>query len=63
MSSAGKASRVTLGISRSGTPSFEIVQRRGSYRGYGAINAPFRIAAQKRGLPPMAVPRDSALPD
>lgn len=30
---------------------FEIVERRGAYRGYGAINAPFRIAAQKRALP------------
>ena len=27
---------------------FEIVQRRGGYRGYGAANAQFRIAAQKR---------------
>ena len=27
---------------------FEIAQRRGSYSGYGAANAPFRIAAQKR---------------
>ena len=26
----------------------EIVERRGSYAGYGAPNAPFRIAAQKR---------------
>jgi hypothetical protein len=29
---------------------FEIVERRGLYRGYGAPNAPFRIAAQKRQL-------------
>jgi 4-hydroxyphenylpyruvate dioxygenase len=29
---------------------FEIVERRGLYRGYGAPNAPFRIAAQKRHL-------------
>ncbi|HSI40117.1 MAG TPA: TIM barrel protein [Xanthobacteraceae bacterium] len=29
---------------------FEIVERRGGYRGYGAPNAPFRIAAQKRHL-------------
>ncbi len=29
---------------------FEIVERRGGYRGYGAANAPFRIAAQKRRL-------------
>jgi 3-dehydroshikimate dehydratase len=27
---------------------FEIVERRGGYKGYGAANAPFRIAAQKR---------------
>lgn len=36
---------------------FEIVERRGGYRGYGAVNAPFRIAAQKRNLPP-PLPRD-----
>ncbi|MCD7059583.1 bifunctional sugar phosphate isomerase/epimerase/4-hydroxyphenylpyruvate dioxygenase family protein [Pelagibacterium xiamenense] len=36
---------------------FEIVERRGRYSGYGAPNAPFRIAAQKRGLPDKAVPR------
>lgn len=29
---------------------FEIVQRVGNYKGYGAPNAPFRIAAQKRQL-------------
>jgi 4-hydroxyphenylpyruvate dioxygenase len=29
---------------------FEIVQRVGGYKGYGAPNAPFRIAAQKRTL-------------
>ncbi|HZD24676.1 MAG TPA: VOC family protein, partial [Alphaproteobacteria bacterium] len=29
---------------------FEIVERRGGYRGYGAANAPLRIAAQKRSL-------------
>src|SRR3546814_12971172 len=28
---------------------FEIIERRG-YHGYGAPNAPFRIAAQKRGI-------------
>jgi 4-hydroxyphenylpyruvate dioxygenase len=28
----------------------EVVERRGGYRGYGAPNAPFRIAAQKRLL-------------
>ncbi len=27
---------------------FEIVERRGGYHGYGALNAPFRIAAQRR---------------
>jgi 4-hydroxyphenylpyruvate dioxygenase len=31
---------------------FEVVERRGGYRGYGAPNAPFRIAAQKRALAP-----------
>jgi len=31
---------------------FEIVERRGGYRGYGAANAQFRIAAQKRHLEP-----------
>ncbi|MEC9346626.1 MAG: TIM barrel protein [Pseudomonadota bacterium] len=30
---------------------FEIVERRGDYRGYGAANAQFRIAAQKRIVP------------
>lgn len=30
----------------------EVVERRGGYRGYGAPNAPFRIAAQKRLLGP-----------
>ncbi|WP_028033540.1 bifunctional sugar phosphate isomerase/epimerase/4-hydroxyphenylpyruvate dioxygenase family protein [Chelativorans sp. J32] len=35
---------------------FEIVERRGSYRGYGAANAPFRIAAQKRSLRPAGLP-------
>ncbi|MGF1630644.1 MAG: bifunctional sugar phosphate isomerase/epimerase/4-hydroxyphenylpyruvate dioxygenase family protein [Kiloniellaceae bacterium] len=29
---------------------FEIVERRGGYRGYGAANAQFRIASQKRAL-------------
>ncbi len=29
---------------------FEIIERRGPYRGYGAPNATFRIAAQKRHL-------------
>lgn len=36
---------------------FEIVERRGAYAGYGAVNAPFRIAAQKRALPPDTIPR------
>ena len=35
---------------------FEIVQRTGSYDGYGAPNAPYRIAAQKRALRDAAVP-------
>ena len=29
---------------------FEIVERRGGYHGYGAANAPFRIAAQRRHM-------------
>lgn len=36
---------------------FEIVERRGGYKGYGAPNAPFRIAAQKRLMRPKGVPR------
>lgn len=36
---------------------FEIVERRGNYSGYGATNAPFRIAAQKRSLRPVGLPR------
>ncbi len=36
---------------------FEIVERRGGYKGYGAPNAPFRIAAQKRELPPKGLPK------
>jgi 4-hydroxyphenylpyruvate dioxygenase len=32
---------------------FEVVERRGSYRGYGAPNASFQIAAQKRQLIPV----------
>ncbi|MES2666649.1 MAG: TIM barrel protein [Pseudomonadota bacterium] len=35
---------------------FEIVQRRGNYPGYGAPNAPFRIAAQKRSTRPAGMP-------
>ena len=29
---------------------FEIIERRGGYRGYGAANAQFRISAQKRHM-------------
>ncbi|MHA7889187.1 bifunctional sugar phosphate isomerase/epimerase/4-hydroxyphenylpyruvate dioxygenase family protein [Roseicyclus sp.] len=36
---------------------FEIVQRRGDYAGFGAPNAPFRIAAQKRLMRPKGMPR------
>lgn len=36
---------------------FEIVERRSGYRGYGAGNAPFRIAAQKRSIRPPGVPK------
>lgn len=36
---------------------FEIVQRQGNYLGYGAPNAPFRIAAQKRSARPSGLPR------
>ena len=36
---------------------FEIVERRGGYKGYGAPNAPFRIAAQKRAIRPRGIPR------
>jgi 4-hydroxyphenylpyruvate dioxygenase len=35
----------------------EIVQRIGGYAGYGASNAPFRIAAQKRLARPKGMPR------
>ncbi|MBX3578738.1 MAG: sugar phosphate isomerase/epimerase and 4-hydroxyphenylpyruvate domain-containing protein [Rhizobiaceae bacterium] len=35
----------------------EVVERRGGYRGYGAPNAPFRIAAQKRLLRPAGMPK------
>ena len=38
---------------------FEIVQRRHGYKGYGAANAPFRIAAQKREIRPKDLPRSS----
>ncbi|MCO5162656.1 MAG: sugar phosphate isomerase/epimerase and 4-hydroxyphenylpyruvate domain-containing protein [Mesorhizobium sp.] len=36
---------------------FEIVERRGGYGGYGAPNAPFRIAAQKRHIRPAGMPK------
>ena len=36
---------------------FEIVERREGYAGYGAPNAPFRIAAQKRLGPTKGMPR------
>ncbi|WP_323041305.1 bifunctional sugar phosphate isomerase/epimerase/4-hydroxyphenylpyruvate dioxygenase family protein [Gemmobacter sp.] len=36
---------------------FEIVQRQANYQGYGAPNAPFRIAAQKRAARPAGMPR------
>ncbi len=35
---------------------FEIVQRDAGYSGYGAPNAPFRIASQKRLMPPRGMP-------
>lgn len=38
---------------------FEVVERRG-YAGYGAFNAPFRIAAQKGHLAPTTLPRPLA---
>ena len=37
---------------------FEIVERRGNYRGFGAPNAPFRIAAQKRMMRAKGIPRN-----
>ncbi|WP_321342265.1 bifunctional sugar phosphate isomerase/epimerase/4-hydroxyphenylpyruvate dioxygenase family protein [Breoghania sp.] len=36
---------------------FEIVERRGGYSGYGAANAQFRVAAQKRLLRPASMPK------
>ncbi|MCG6903911.1 MAG: sugar phosphate isomerase/epimerase and 4-hydroxyphenylpyruvate domain-containing protein [Rhodobacter sp.] len=36
---------------------FEIVQRTGGYAGYGAPNAPFRVAAQKRLGPQKGMPQ------
>jgi 4-hydroxyphenylpyruvate dioxygenase len=37
---------------------FEVVERRGGYRGYGAANAPFRIAAQQRLARPKGMPKE-----
>lgn len=42
---------------RAGGFFLEIVQRQGNYQGYGAPNAPFRIAAQKRSTRPAGLPR------
>lgn len=36
---------------------FEIVERRGGYAGYGAANAPFRLAAQRRLMRPVDMPQ------
>ncbi len=36
---------------------FEILERRGPYKGYGAANAPFRIAAQRRANRSAGVPK------
>ena len=36
---------------------FEIVQRCGTYAGYGGPNAPFRVAAQQRAIRPIGVLR------
>ncbi|MAZ16703.1 MAG: 3-keto-5-aminohexanoate cleavage protein [Ahrensia sp.] len=36
---------------------FEIVERRGGYGGYGAANAQFRTAAQKRHMRPKGMPK------
>ncbi|MFS4582480.1 hypothetical protein [Phaeobacter sp. C3_T13_0] len=36
---------------------FEVSQRKNRYEGYGAPNAPFRIAAQKRFMRPKGMPR------
>ncbi len=40
---------------------FEIVERRDGYAGYGAPNAPFRIAAQKRLMRPKGMPKRQAI--
>jgi 4-hydroxyphenylpyruvate dioxygenase len=36
---------------------FEIVERRGGYKGFGATNAQIRLAAQARGARPAGIPR------
>jgi 4-hydroxyphenylpyruvate dioxygenase len=36
---------------------FEIIERRGGYSGFGAVNAPVRLAAQAREARPVTVPR------
>lgn len=36
---------------------FEITERRGGYSGFGAVNAPVRLAAQAREARPVTVPR------
>jgi 4-hydroxyphenylpyruvate dioxygenase len=36
---------------------FEIVERRGGYSGFGAVNAPVRLAAQAREARPVTMPR------
>lgn len=36
---------------------FEIVERRGGYSGFGAVNAPMRLAAQAREARPVSMPR------
>ena len=36
---------------------FEIVERRGTIRGFGAVNAPIRLAAQTRESRPLTMPR------
>ena len=42
---------------------FEIVERRAGYPGFGAANAPIRLAAQSRLTPPPGMPRLSGGPD
>ncbi|MEJ1161983.1 bifunctional sugar phosphate isomerase/epimerase/4-hydroxyphenylpyruvate dioxygenase family protein [Prosthecomicrobium sp. N25] len=43
--------------SQSGGLFFEVVERQGGYDGYGAPNAPFRTAAQRRLARPTGMPR------